>query len=301
MKKLIYISLISLAFVGCAKDPEVDVPNFEVKLTEEATANTPVNFALSGNPNVISFYSGEPRNDYNFLSGRTIETEELAVSFNTAVRFGSQQNQFSVLASTDFSGNYTVEDVNAATWTDISSRYIFGTDATYVPTSANLSDLIVDGKPIYIAFKFTTLPQTANGGGRNWFVQNFEANAKTSIGDVQLADYRSAGFTLVLDGAIIDPSRSAISSTTITFRANNTTAGRELTTYFWAITKGLDVGSKDIGPDLSIPVKGYIDPAPTVFPYTYSKPGTYTATFVAANSTVYGEKKVVKSIEVVVK
>lgn len=293
--------MLGLFLSGCAKDPKVEAPNFEVKLTEEAIANTPVKFTLSGTPNVISFYSGEVLNDYKFLLGRVVEKGELKVSFNTSVNFGTQPNQFSVLVSTDFNGKYTVADVNAATWTNITSRYTLGTNTTYVPTSADLTDLAVDGKLIYIAFKYTTLPQTANGTGRSWFVQNFVANSKTSIGEVQLADYRSAGFTLVQDGAIIDPSRSSISTSTITLRANNTTAGKELTTYFWAITKGFDVSSKDLGPDLSKPVKGYVDPLPTTFPYTYSKPGTYTATFVAANSTIYGEKKVVKSVEVVVK
>lgn len=301
MRKLVYICVLGFLLASCAKDPKVELPEFEVKISEQATANTPVKFTLSGKPNVISFYSGEVLNDYKFVTGRVVDKGELKVSFNTSVNFGSQPNQFSVLASTDFNGKYTVADVNAATWTNITSRYILGTNATYVPTSADLTDLAVDGKLIYIAFKYTTLPQTVNGTGRSWFVQNFVANSKTSIGDVQLADYRGAGFTLVQDGAIIDPSRSSISTSTITLRANTSTAGRELTTYFWAITKGFDVGSKNLGPDLSKPVKGYVDPAPTTFPYTYSKPGTYTATFVAANSTVYGEKKVVKSVEVIVK
>ncbi|WP_026904193.1 DUF5017 domain-containing protein [Pedobacter glucosidilyticus] len=301
MKKIIYICILGFFLAGCSKDPQVEVPTFDVQLKEEAIANVPVKFTLSGKSNVISFYSGEVLNDYKFLLGRTVEKGDLRVSFNTNVNFGTQQNQFSVLASTDFNGNYTVADVNAATWIDITSRYTLATNATFLPTSADLSDLAVDGKLIYIAFKYTTLPQTVNGAGRSWSVQNFVANSRTSIGDLQLADYRGAGFRLVQDATIIDPSRSSISTSTILLRANNSTAGRELTTYFWAISKGFDVSSKNLGPDLSIPVKGYVDPTPEVFSYTYTTPGTYTATFVAGNSTIYGEQKIVKSIEVVVK
>ncbi len=301
MKKLIYSCVLSFLLASCAKDPQVETPTLEAKLTEEAIANKPVKFSLSGKANVISFYSGEVLNDYKFISGRVVEKGELKVSFNTSVNFGTQQNQFSVLASTDFNGKYTVADVNAATWINITARYTLANNATYLPTSADLTDLAVDGKPIYIAFKYTTLPQTANGTGRSWFVQNFMASSKTSIGDILLADYRGASFTLVQDASIIDPSRSSLSTSTITLRANTSPAGREITSYFWAISKGFDISSKDLGPDLSKPVKGYVDATPEVFSYTYTTPGTYTATFVAANSTIYGEQKIVKSLEVVVK
>lgn len=300
MKKLLYITFLGILCGGCKKE-EVKVPNFNVELVGEAVANSPVDFKLYGNPNVISFYSGEVLNDYNFIDGRVVEKGDLTVSFNSSVNYGSQENQLTVLASTDFDGKYTVDDVNAATWIDITSRYTLATGASFLPTDADLTDLAVDGKLIYIAFKYTTLPQTNNGSGRTWRIQNFVANSKTSIGEVQLADYGGAEFNLVQDGAVIDAGRSSLSSTTITLRSNTSTAGKDITTFTWAISKGFDVGSKDLGPDLSISVKGYVDTTPLTFSHTYPKAGTYTATFVAANSTIYGEKKVVKSVEVVVK
>jgi hypothetical protein len=297
-----FLNMLALCFLlgACAKDPVVEDPNLTVSLPGgELAANVPVKFNVSSDASLLTFYSGEVGGDYEFKDGRVVPKGVVTLSFSNNVNFGTQANQFSVLASSNFNGNFTIENVKAATWTNITNRFTLATNSTLLATSANLSDLVVDGKPLYIAFRYITEPQTANGTARTWTVRDFVLNSNTSIGLVQLSSQANAGFQLVNEGTIIDPSRSSVTGTTITLRGNN--VNTQIRTETWAISKPFDAGEADLGPDKGIPVKGYLEPSITEHVYTYSKPGTYKATFVAANSTVYGTKEVVKSIDVVVK
>jgi hypothetical protein len=177
MKKLIYICLLSVIYVGCTKDPQVEIPQFEAKLEspDNVTANQETKFLFSGKADLITFYSGEPLNDYQFKSGRTIEKGQVTLSFDSRVNFGTQANQLAILASTDFDGIYQLSNVKAATWFDITNRFTLPTVASssvFLPTSADISDLIVDKKPIYIKFRYRGRPRAQFGAGRIWYVQN---------------------------------------------------------------------------------------------------------------------------------
>lgn len=293
--------MLALCFLlgACAKDPIVEDPNLTVSLTDaEFAAGTPVKFNISSDASLLTFYSGEVGSDYEFKDGRVVPKGVVTLSFANNVNFGTQANQFSVLASSDFNGNFTIDNVKAATWTNITDRFTLATNSTLLSTSANLSDLVVDGKPLYIAFRYITEPQANSGSGRTWTVRNFLLNSDTSIGLVQLSGQSDAGFQLVNEGTI-DPNRSSVTGTTITLRGNN--VNTQIRTETWAISKPFEAGEANLGPDKGIPVKGYLEPSVTEHVYTYSKPGTYKASFVSANSTVYGTKEVVKMVDVVVK
>ena len=306
MKKLIYILLLGVIFAGCTNDPEVKTPQFEAKLEnpDGVIATKETNFLLNGKADLITFYSGEVLNDYNFKSGRTLEKGQVTLSFDSRVNFGIQANHLSVLASTDFDGTYQLSNVKAATWIDITNRFTLASVASssvYLPTSADISDLVVDGKPIYIVFKYRALPQTLNGAARIWYIQKFNIKTATSIGLFELASYSTAGFQLVQEGSIIDSGRANIFTSNLQLAANNSTAGKEVETNWYVITKALDANSKDLGPDKGIAIKGYINVFSPQYTYTYSKPGTYTATFVAQNTTIYGDQKLIKTVDVIVK
>lgn len=296
-----FLNILALCFLlgACAKDPIVEEPKLTVALSgDEIAAGTPVTFKISSDASLLTFYSGEVGSDYEFKDGRVVPKGEVSLSFSNSVNFGSQPNQFSVLASSDFNGNFTIENVKAATWTNITDRFTLATNATLRSTSADLSDLVVDGKPLYISFRYITEPQAANGAGRTWTVRNFQLNSNTSIGLVQLSGQADAGFQLVNEGDI-DPNRSSVTGTAVTLRGNN--VNKEIRTETWAISKPFSAGEANLGPDKGMPVKGYLEPSVTELAYTYAEPGTYKASFVAANSTVYGSKQVIKTIEVVVK
>ncbi|PYF70631.1 DUF5017 domain-containing protein [Pedobacter nutrimenti] len=297
--KNFYFLVICLLFAACAKDPAPEAPLLEVTLGQaEYSPGQDVKFNLKTASGLITFYSGEVGNDYTFKTGRIVEKGDLSLKFASNVNNGTQQNQFSVLVSTDFKGIPTIEQVKAATWTDVTSRVTLATNATFVNTSANLTDLVVDGKPIYIAFRYTTAPQAANGKQRTWTVNNLTLKSNTSIGLVDLGDNSNSGFQLINEGAV-DPGRSSVSTSAIILRGND--VNTEARTVTWAISKGFDAGKADKGPDKGLPVKSYLDAEISSYTYRYSKPGTYKATFVAANFTIYGNKEVVKTIDVTVK
>ena len=297
--------LLALHFQSCSKELEVNggVPDLKVSLQGKTfKAGEPVEFSFEGNAGLISFYSGETFHDYAFRAGRILEAGQLSLSFNTAVQYGTQKDQLSIQASSDFNGNYSsFEHVKAATWTDITDRFTLATNATYKPSgSQDITDLIQDGKPLYIAFRYIYRPSAANGTRRTWRVQNFNLVSTTaSLGDQTIGDMASAGFTLVDENPDTEPAASTISATTVTLVGTAVTPS-QLTSENWMITKGFASGEVDLGPDRPIPVKAIADANMSNFFYTYEKPGTYKVYFVAANANIDNSKETVQELELTI-
>lgn len=223
-----------LLMTSCNKDivTNLETPTFDVTTkTSTFKAGQPITFLFSGTAHTISFYSGETLKDYSFKDGRVVNvtgagaTMEFTSSLQVA---GTQTNQLTILASTNFNGDYSsVDKVKAATWTDITSRFTLATNATFVPAvpaPKEISDLIVAGKPIYIAFKYVTLPQATNGLARQWFIQTFAIKSLTTLPStasatpitLTLADQIHAGFTIVDNSPTTNPAASSVTSTRVT-------------------------------------------------------------------------------------
>ncbi|HEY0668007.1 MAG TPA: hypothetical protein VGD22_07520, partial [Sphingobacteriaceae bacterium] len=64
----------------------------------------------------------------------------------------------------------------------------------------------------------------------------------------------------------------------------------------WAVSKPITVNEIDLGPDLAKGVKGIRNTMINEYTYTYNKPGTYTAVFVASNNSIDDIKEVIKEI-----
>lgn len=218
-----------LIMVSCNKIIVVDAPNFDVS-TEATTykVGEEIKFNFKGgNAHIISFYSGETLKDYAFKDGRIIDLKGAGatMAFQSSVQVGTQVNQLSVLASTDFNGNYsTLANVKAAIWTDITSRFVLGTGTAFKASGTNnFTDLIVPGKPIYFAFKYVTKPQAINGLARNWFIQSFvitsTATLDNTIGLI-LANQANAGFRIIDENKENAPALSSITSTRISLLGN---------------------------------------------------------------------------------
>jgi len=223
--KLKYYNMLlgALLIASCSKKIEVtNAPDFNVT-TDSATykAGQEVTFNIKDNgANIISFYSGETLHDYAFKDGRTIDVKGAGatMAFTSSVQLGTQVNQLSVMASTDFNGDYSsLANVKAATWTDITSRFALGTGTAFLASGTkDISDLMVPGKPIYIAYKYVTKPQATNGLARDWFIQSFAINSLAILANtasatpiaLTLADQIHAGFR------IIDQNAATIKSAT---------------------------------------------------------------------------------------
>lgn len=223
-----------LLMASCNTDivTNLETPTFDVT-TQGSTfkAGQAVTFLFTGTAHTISFYSGQTLNDYDFIDGRVVDvtgagaTMEFTSSVSLGVG-GTLTNPLSILASTDFNGDYSsVDKVKAATWTDITSRFALGTTTTFLASGTkNISDLIVAGKPIYIAFKYVTKSQATNGLACRWFIQTFAIKSLKTLPTtasitpitLTLADQIHAGFTIVDNSPIINPAISSVTSTRVT-------------------------------------------------------------------------------------
>ena len=229
MKFKYYILLSGILLASCNKEIEIAAPDFEV--TTEATtykAGQEIIFNIKGGESHnISFYSGTATNDYAFKDGRIIDVKGAGatMAFQTSVQLGTQVNQLSVLVSTDFNGNYSdLASVKAGTWTDITNRFALGTGTAFlVSGTKDITDLMVDGKPIYFAFKYVTKPQSTNGLARSWYIQSFSVVSKALLDNtipLKLTDQVNAGFRIVDQEPVNAPARSTVTDTRVTLLGN---------------------------------------------------------------------------------
>lgn len=351
MKFKYYTMLLGalLMAASCNDKLEIEAPDFDVTTASTTyKAGEPIKFNITGgDSHMIYFYPGETLNDYDSKEGRVVDVsgEGATMQFSSSVQLGSQANQLSLLYSTNFNGDYSsLASVKAATWTDITSRFALGTNATFKATGAkDISDLLIPGQPIYFAFKYITKPQATNGLARQWFIQTLAITSKAKLDGtigLTIADQATAGFRIVDENAENAPARSTITSTRLTMYGNeylhaglpkfdpnnpiydplNPQFDREsplfnpllkLETFVpfdptspyndplsehWAISKPITIDNVNLGPDRSIVLKGIRNPNLDEYRYTYSKPGTYKAVFVASNNSIDETKQVIKEI-----
>ncbi|SMD14283.1 DUF5017 domain-containing protein [Pedobacter nyackensis] len=308
MKLKYYSILLALIALGsCSKEIEIDkgIEDFKVKTTSLTyKVNDDVNFEFEGNANLVTFFSGETFNQYDFKEGRIVETNGLDLGFTSAnpVLTGGQSNQLSVMASTDFNGDYnSFSSVQQATWTDISSRFVYGTSATFVASGTkSIADLIAAGKPLYIAYKYITRPQLISGPARSWLVQGFSITSNTSVGTLTLTDMNNAGFRIVDQNAETAPAKSSVSISRVTLNGNEFTLENDPQTENWAISKPIYTGLIDNGPDRPVSIKGTADAPLKKYTYNYSKKGVYQVYFIATNVNVYQKEDVVRKLEITI-
>lgn len=302
MKVKYYVMMLVSMFTIASCDSSLDVeaePEFTVS-TKKSTykVGEEVLFNLTGNPGILTFYSGLFGNDYAFREGRILSVNDLKLSFNSNVNYGSQANQFSVLISTDFNGQYNIGSIKAATWIDITDRFTLpATNNTYVNSGvADITDLRVAGKPMYFVLKYVYTPGTTVA--RTWSIQGFNLQSNTSNGLLTLTDQVGANFGLYYSGPKEETGRSGITATTITLRGN-TVAPPEVTED-WCISRAVDVGDVDLGPDRPESVKGYSEARRTTFPFVYDTPGTYKVYFTGLNVTKKETKTVQKDLTITI-
>lgn len=302
MKSYYFLSVIAIVLSACRKGETPGTPTFDAQAASITYhAGDTVQFNLQGDAGIISFYSGEIGNDYDHRTGRIMASRQF-LSFQSQMLGGTQPHQLSVLVSTDFDGQYEAANVNAATWHDISDRFRladFSDNQAYVSSGKqDLTDLLEDGKPLFIAYHYVTLPQTQAGIYNIWRVQNFLLEGVNDVASTTIANHSGAGWKLVLEGDY-DANRCKINASNLDLRGNLT--HKDASTVAWAISKPFYlVAETDFGPDRAIGIKAVADPVLTSYSYIYSQPGNYTVTFIARNTSIYGSKDVIKQINLTI-
>ncbi|MBO9632956.1 MAG: DUF5017 domain-containing protein [Chitinophagaceae bacterium] len=300
MFKLRYITSLLLAatLVSCDKRDKLDTPAFDVTTDKlNYKKGDSVVFHFSGSPDIITFYSGEPGNEYQYRNRTELEGGTTNLSFSTRVLYGTQDNNLRVMASNNFSGSYDTNSIKAATWVDITNRFTLstgsGTATVETPSGvSNITDLLSPGKPIYIAYYYVGYGPLTTAQQRTWRVMSFSLSNSYPDGSVvSLANLASAGWIGV---NVKNPANVwTVTSTLVYFDPKSSLVESE----DWVISKPFFVSR--VEPDKGVAIKEYMS-RKTDHVYTYTKAGTYKVTFVGANTNAKEVKPVVKELEITV-
>ncbi|MFD1628330.1 DUF5017 domain-containing protein [Pseudopedobacter beijingensis] len=309
--KWIRILIIPVFISSCSKvdfktaELEVYVENIEYKVGD------PIFFDIKSNADNIVFYPGvaygDTLSEYKYKDGRQIPVEDLKMSFNTKLgTAGTQVNQLQVLVSNDFNGVYSAQNVENANWVDISSKFNLATSTSVINSGEySLNQYTEPGKPLYICFKYIVRPKIAYKTSRDVTISEFLITNEGSLGKHDVTTFIRSGFaaeTAVLKGNFTPAEgRSVFSNTSIQLRGNNAAGTTEEYTETWVISKPINTDFLVLGPDKSIPLKGYKDLRQEALYYTYYRPGSYTVTFVAFNLNEGSENSVTKQLNITVK
>lgn len=331
MKFRYYHLLVALLLLAsCEKDHLGDVkdPTLEVK-TASATykVGDVINFDISGESDLVYFYSGEPQSEFAYRDGHVVDVSGSGVNmtFNIAATGNATSQgtlnattppQLTVWASTDLNNDYSPAGVAKATWTDITSRFKYATTATFISASptangVSVTDLVKPGKPLYIGFRHETKPQAVapptGGITRSWLIEGFSMTSQKDIGTPanplfpQFYNFTGAGFHIVDMYGKAAPARSSLSATRLTLLGNLYDAvndpGNDPNTVNWGITTPMYFNTIDLGYDRAIALKDQVkESALTTYSYTYTTPGIYKATFVASTNNITHRKEVVREV-----
>src|SRR5690606_15230031 len=142
-----------------------------------------------------------------------------------------------------FSGNYVYDEVSSANWVNISNRFTFPISSAenLVPSGkVNISDLLIPGEPLYVAFRYEGLPvPPAPRMNRQWRIEQFLLTNDYDQGATTLADQTTAGWSIVSRGGV-DPGRGGtIQTTRLNFFANN--VNLDVGVEEWGITQAIDL------------------------------------------------------------
>lgn len=310
MKRLLFIFTAIVFLAGCRKG-EVVTPKFEVATSSTVVrAGVPVVFDFTGDADIISFYSGEVGNSYAYHDQDRITPTDMVVTFSTVTTTGNVGNPnpavVPIMYSTDFEGGdeYTIESVEAATWTDISDRFNMPTDTNQTVFSGDVSilDLFPDDQtPLYLCFHYqvAAYDEELDNLRTTYNVQSFLVSGVTDAGSSTLYSFADCNWKMALSDSFADDTvRPDINTTRLLMRSDYRPSS-DRNSYFIA---GPFYRQDDIntGPDLAVGIKSMSTPMLDSYSHVYEKPGKYTVTFVASNSSVYGRKEVVRSFDIVV-
>ena len=314
MKKIIQNIVLGSAVIlwtACSKDIPLNpgLENFNVTtVAKNYKLSDTVKFQIEGNPDLISFFSGELYNDYDYKDGRIIDVEKVNYSFSSSfIKITppeSQENPLAVLVSTDFNGDYSsYANITAATWTDITDKFNYGLLGSYVTSGEyQISDHAIAGKPLYIAFRNTIKPINTFGPVRPWYLYQHNLTATSEFGEHLLADYPGSNFQIIEQKPSEVKTTSTITSTRISLleysvaEENAPDPGTET----WAISRAFNLFDINSGPDKPAILKGNEDPKLKTYNYMFSKPGNYKVYFIGANVNVDNSAKKMVQLDITI-
>ena len=316
--------ILAMALVSCHSGFEKAVtPNLNVTTDSEVYfTDDAVVFNIDSDADFISFYSGEKGNSYEYAQKERIYEGQLYLSFSSAFQAGAQWKRqleedvtkriLRVFWSSDFTGEYNAEAIAAATWNELTASADFPTSRaenakllsnTTPSGEIDITSLADEGKPVYFAFRYhidTYNEELANSRSRasvfNFLIKSRAAEVNASE---DVVTQSKMGWQLVMSGFENSEKKPEDCSSYLWFDCDT---GNTVDLECWAISAPVALDNKvNVGCDYAVGIKNFVDEPLKTYTYTYSKPGTYEACFVAANVDHEGlRKETVKKLQIVV-
>lgn len=158
------------------------------------------------------------------------------MDFKTTVSSGTQPDQLSVWISEDFNGIYDLENVESATWLNITDQVTLATNNTQTDAGPiSVGTWLMDNKHFYVAFRYDFIPGLGTTQ-RNWTVRGFEV--RSQLTDEVFYNTESAGFKWVTKGPFQDGRLAVSSAWVYTLRGNLNDPDNALTA--WLISEKIE-------------------------------------------------------------
>lgn len=272
MKNIIkYCSLLLVGMVSCMEDEAPSV-KLNVALDKQVyQVGEPVTFKLNGNPDNIVFYSGEIGHNYAYKE-RYHADGDLLVNFNSWVRFGDIYHNLKFLVSSDFNGIYDKENVENATWIDLSDKFRFSVGDDQTPSGeVNLKEYVgaAEDAKLFVAFRYEDEEKPQQN---NWIVRSITLDCVSTEGiRSNLATMPTMGWK------VVDFENTAVTwntSSTSQIQINGGT--NQPKNVDWIISQAFDV--RKTTPDTGVALKN-ISTTMDEYKYVYTKPGIYEVVF----------------------
>jgi len=279
----------------------------------EIKAGQAVTFTVKGDPDIITFYSGETGKRYDYR-GRSTATGMPVMSFRSLRANGSQPNSLNVLVANDFEGvavNDTIETIariGRAGWSDLSSGIAFSAGSLTSSGAINLSEYAKTNKPVYVAFRYNA---QAGSIQNKWTIDSF--SVKNLLGDntsyiianmnTPTTSFTNYGVPTYSPGFVNYRVKNTynwiISSSSLVITGANAASWATEPAEAWAIIGPLDLNK--VTPDVGQGVKsGSQNSADVRFTYTYNKPGVYNAVFSGGRVNIDHEEMNTQTIQITV-
>ena len=312
-KYMLLTVVLLMSLTACREQFEdVDTVSFDVT-TESVVCKVgqPVQFLMQGNPDMITFYSGEIGNEYAYKDQDRMQPVDMGYSFSSNRKHGPNPVLCPLSYSTDFSGEYTAEAVQAATWVDISDRFVFipanKDNSETFSEMANISDIFPDEQtPVYFNYHYVCVANKAERCS-DWLIYSPTVYGLTGTSEIEMYDLVDMNWRTVYNEPTWLREDGTYDTKLNDANANNGKRLRMICTdqypncdrEMWFVSGPIfKMASLNNGPDFGTPIKGVANPAMASYSYAYREPGEYTVTFVAANVNVYDRKERVVELKV---
>jgi hypothetical protein len=293
LKFCVIALLCSIALASCTRNQPVAVPSFKVTVDSTNYAvNTPITFKFTGDADVITFYSGATGAQYQYRNRLTVSGTP-QMQFNTTYANGPESGTLHLLISKDFNNLFDAPDVQAATWTDITSRAKLATNTTSTASGVvDLSDIATGDDPVNIAFRYTAKDTTT--ARPTWTVTSIAINNKQSDNSlVSIATSANINW-----GAVIASGTQGWSFNTTTLTMVGTGIGTP-NNDSWCITQPLQMDR--VTRDIGVAVKASATTVQKSYVFTgYTTPGTYLVTFEAINANAWSKQTTTQQFTITV-